>query len=127
MLIYFQLLLLVVSYILFTVYYLLFTVVVVARERKRRQVVEKKLSRLERTAQKMVQHYDSCFVDLAKQVRRWGLNQPPLPHSTHTHTSKAGSMILTHKLRQLCANVLEALPGHILSRLSTPQVVECDL
>ena len=71
MLIYFQLLLLVVSYILFTVYCLLFTVVVVARERKRRQVVEKKLTCLERTAQKMVQHYDSCFVDLAKQVRKY--------------------------------------------------------
>jgi len=91
MLICFQLLLLVVSYIfvyLFTIYCLLFTVVVVVRERKRRQVVEKKLTCLERTAQKMVQHYDSCFVDLAKQVRKM-LTQSTSPTPTaHTYTDQ---------------------------------------
>ncbi len=42
---------------------------VVVRERKRRQVVEKRLRDVEALARHQLKHYDSTLVEIAKQVR----------------------------------------------------------
>ena len=75
-------------------------------------MVEKKLTHLEQTAQQMVQHYDSCFIDLAKQVRIDLL-------ALFYHT--AGRMSSPHGHLQAAGDMCpEALPGHTLSRSKCP-------
>ena len=70
---------------------------VVAKERKRRKTVEKKLAHLEKTAQQTVRHYDSCFIKLAKEVCI-PLNCPfPLPPNLN---SNPGFFLVLRKFRR---------------------------
>ena len=41
---------------------------VVVKERKRRQLAEQRIEVLEKTSMKLIQHYDSRFIELAKEV-----------------------------------------------------------
>ena len=41
---------------------------VVVKERKKRQLAEQRIEVLEKTSMKLIQHYDSRFIELAKEV-----------------------------------------------------------
>lgn len=46
----------------------LFVLFSVAKERQRRRAMEKRLKHMQKLAEQLMRHYDSCFVELAKDV-----------------------------------------------------------
>lgn len=74
----------------------------VIRERKKRQAVEKRLREMEKARGELVRHYDSCLIQLVKEVLT------PL-HNVAVMYRRIRGGILNTKIAQTCFDVIKSL------------------